>query len=137
MPHPAGLGELGGFDLVEAVGAQIRQSVGDEIDVLLDRHGHVREHRGAVWARDEEEVGEPLGRQAEVSGRTVPPFLQSVPADDVDRRHRARNCVEAGGEHDRVELKRFTSRTDSGVDDVTNGRSCRFTKRTWGRLNVA
>ena len=32
-------------------GAQICQSVGDEVDVLLDGHRHVRQHRGAAGTR--------------------------------------------------------------------------------------
>ncbi len=49
-----------------------------------------------------------------------PVVLQRKPltADDVDRRAGARDRVEAGGEHDCVELERFARRVDSGLGNA-------------------
>ena len=107
MANPAGLGGLGGLDGVESVVAQRREGVGDPLDVLLDRHRHVREHRRALRARHHEEVGEAGGHDAEVGERSVGPAvaqLGTVTAGDVDLHERAGHGGEPGGEHDHVDL---------------------------------
>ena len=70
-----------------------RQSA-DPVDVLLDRHRHVRQHRRAARAGDGEEVGEADGGQPEVGRRAVGPLLlqrHAVPAGDVDGDERRRS----------------------------------------------
>ena len=107
---PGRLGGLGGFDHVEAVGAQGVDAVGDPVHVLLDRHHHVRQHRRAPRPGDHEQVGEPLAHQPEVGLGTVGPLVLDRPAPaagDVDVHDGAGHGVEAGGEHDGVELERL------------------------------
>ena len=119
--HPARLRQLRGFDQVEAAVAEVGERLRDEVDVLLDRHRHVRQHRRAVGACDEEEVGEALHGQAEIRGRPVGPLVlqrDSVTADDVDGRHCARDCVESGREHDRIEFEGLCRRGDSSLGDT-------------------
>ena len=80
----------------------------DPLDVLLDRHRHVAQHRGRPRAGDHEQVREAGGGDAEVGLRAVGPLvlqLLAVAALDVDPVERARHGVEAGGEDDDVELE--------------------------------
>ena len=118
--HPPGLGEFGRLDRVEVVLAEVYEGVGDPVDVLLDRHHHVRQHRRAAGPGDHEQVREPRRHQAEVGDRPVGPLLlqrQTVAAGDVDADDRAGHRVEAGGEHDRVELEGLAGRVDAGLGD--------------------
>ena len=118
--HPPGLGGIGGLDPLEVVGAQVGQRVADEVHVLLDRHRHVRQHRRAARTGDEEQVGEAGRGQPEIGGRPCGPLVlqrQPVGAPDVDRRQRAGERVEAGGEDDRVQLEGFPDDVDPGLGD--------------------
>src|SRR5437867_12241556 len=56
---PGFLGLDGGLDHRAAVRAQEGDALGDPVHVLLDRHDHVAEHRGAAGSGDREEVREP------------------------------------------------------------------------------
>ena len=53
--------------------------VGDPLDMLLDRHRHVRQHRRALRTGDREQVREAGDRHAEVGVRAVLPFLVQRP----------------------------------------------------------
>ena len=77
------------------------------LDVLLDRHDDVRQHRGTAGSGDDEQVGEPGHRDAEVGSRTVLPGLAqagALPAADVDLTQGAGQGVESGREDQRVEF---------------------------------
>ena len=74
--HPAGLGRLRGLDAVVAGLGHLTEAVGDPVDVLLDRHGHVRQHRRAARTGDQEQVGEPGRHQPEVGERAVLPLVR-------------------------------------------------------------
>ena len=86
---------------------QIGEAARDPIRVLLDRGHHVGEHRWAARARDQEQVGEARRADAEIGARPLGPLLAqraAAGAADVDREQRTGHRVEAGGEHDRVDL---------------------------------
>ena len=92
-----------------AVLAQVADAVRDPVDVLLDRQHHVAQHRRAARAGDEEQVGEAGGREAEIGARPAGPLVlqRTAPAPaDVDVQQRPGHRVEAGREHDHVELVR-------------------------------
>ena len=73
--------------------AQVREAVGDPVDVLLDRQRHVATaRRRAARARDREQVREAVDREAEVGARAVRPLVAqraAAGAADVDVEERA------------------------------------------------
>ena len=83
---PAGFGDRGRLDGLEACFAHVLEAVGDPVDVLLDRDGHVGQHRRAARPGDHEEVGESGGREPEVGGRAVGPLLRQGQAVAAGRR---------------------------------------------------
>ena len=118
--HPARLRRLGGLDRGVAVLAQVVEAVGDPVDVLLDRHHHVRQHRRAARAGDGEEVREADRGESEIGGGAVRPLLlqrHAVASGDVDRDEGAGHRVEPGGVHDGVELERLVDGVDAGLGD--------------------
>jgi hypothetical protein len=75
--------------------------------MLLYSGEHVGQHRGAPWPRDREQVGEARHRQAEIGTWAGAPFLAQSPATsaaNVDLEERSGHGVEAGGEHNGVDL---------------------------------
>ena len=104
--HPGVLRVLGGLHAAQAALAQVADGVGDPVDVLLDRHDHVAEHRRAPGAGDEEQVREAGEADAEVGPRAPGPLVaqrDAVAAADVDRVQRTGHRVEARGEDDDVD----------------------------------
>ena len=101
-------------------GAEVVEAVGDPVDVLFDRHGHVGQHRRAARTGDGEEVGEADRGEAEIGRRPVGPLLperDAVTAPDVDGDHRAGHGVEPGGVHDGVELEGLVRGVDPRLGD--------------------
>ena len=56
--HPFGLRLLGGLDGRQTLSIERRDHITDVLDVLLDRHDHVGEHRRAAGTGDGEQVRE-------------------------------------------------------------------------------
>ena len=107
----------------QPVGVEVGDAVGDPVDVLLDRHDHVGEHRRAARAGDREQVREAGGGQAEVgAGPGRPRVAQRTPSRprDVGREQGAGHGVEAGGEHERVELVRRRSVVRTPVGTISS-----------------
>src|SRR5204862_1433858 len=77
---PGVLGLDGGVDRNEVSRPQVGDAVGDPVDVLLDRHEHVDEHRRAAGSGDGEEVREAGGRDAEVRARPGGPLVTELHA---------------------------------------------------------
>ena len=71
--RPAGLRRFGRLDRREAGLAHRDQAVDHPVDVLLDRHRHVRQHRRAARAGDHEQVGEAGHGKPEIGLRAVGP----------------------------------------------------------------
>ena len=87
--------------------AQVAQAVGDPVDVLLDGHRHVAQHRRALRPGDHEQVREAVRGDAEVGARALGPLLlqgEPVPSADAELEQGAGHRVEAGGEDDDVHL---------------------------------
>ena len=104
-PGVLGLGRR--LDGAGAAVAHRADDPGDELDVLLDRHRHVRQHRRALRAGDGEQVRVSGAHQPQVGARPVGPLVPqqpAVPAPDVDLVERPGHRVEAGGVDDGVEL---------------------------------
>src|ERR1700730_14684932 len=72
--EPQGFSFDSGFDAIEVVPGQVADAVRDPVNVLLDRDDHVAEHRRATRTRDDEQVGEASGGDAEIGSRTVGPL---------------------------------------------------------------
>ena len=75
--------------------------------MLLDRDDHVRQHRRAAGAGDDEQIGETRAHQAEIGFGTFRPFLierLAVAAANVDLRDRTRHRIETGRQHQRVDF---------------------------------
>ncbi len=101
------LGLEGRLDRGVALLVEVADAVGDPLDVLLDAHEHVGEHRRAPRAGDGEQVREPLHAEPEVGARAGRPgVLQgaALAAADVDAEQRAGHGVEPGGVDQHVEV---------------------------------
>ncbi|KMO81374.1 hypothetical protein MCHUDSM44219_01726 [Mycolicibacterium chubuense] len=88
--------------------------------MLLDRDGHVRQHRWTAGTGDQEQVRKALDGQAEIGLRAVRPDLLERPiltADEIDRQDGSGDRVEAGGEDDGVGGERFVLRVDPRLGD--------------------
>ena len=98
------------------------QPVDDPIGVLFDRHRHVRQHRRAAGPGDHEEVREIGHGEPEIGLRPVGPDVgQRFSAAARDRMHghdRAGHGVEAGGEHDHIDVERALVGRDAGRRDL-------------------
>src|SRR5882757_3386459 len=75
---PLFLGPLLRLDRLEAVLAYVGDAIADPVDMLLDRDDHVRQHRRAAGAGDEEEIGKARAHQAEIGFRPFRHFWFSV-----------------------------------------------------------
>ena len=118
---PSGFGQRGRLDRLEAFFAHVLEALGHPVDVLLDRHGHVRQDGRAAGPGEHEEVREPGGHEPQVRGRPGRPLLlegQAVPAGDVRSHQGAGHGVEAGGVHDGVEAERLVRRLDAVLGDA-------------------
>ena len=96
------------------------EAVGDQLYVLLDGSHHVGEHGGTARTRDHEEIREARRAEPEVGNRAGRPLVaqgRPVPTTDVDRVERAGHRVEAGGEHDRVDLDLAAAAHDAAWRD--------------------
>ena len=121
---PARFRHLGGFDRLEALNSQVVEAVDDPVDVLLDRHDHVGQHRRASGPGEGEEVRETDGRETEVGRRTVGPLLPEgdpVPSGDVDADERTRHGVESSGVDDGVEPEGLVQCVDPRLGDRGDG----------------
>ena len=121
-----------------AARVEVRDAVGDPVHVLLDGHDHVGERRGAARPGDVEQVREARDRQAQVVQRPGAPFVldaQAAAAAQVQPHQRAGHRVEAGGQHQRVEVD-TRGRRSSGPAGVIASIGCSLTStsRTFGRL---
>ena len=98
--------------------AQVRDAVGDPVDVLLDRDHHVAEHGGAARAGHGEEVREAGDGQAERTSAGPSAHFSRSDRPPRPRRsiaeQRARHRVEAGAEHDRVERELLVADAQPG-----------------------
>ena len=118
--HPARLRRRRRLDDVELRGAHVVEAGRHPVDVLLDGHGHVREHRRAPGAGDHEEVGEPSRHQAQIGLGAVLPLVRerlTGAAAHVDRDDGARHRVESRRKHDGVERERPGRRVDPRLGD--------------------
>ena len=118
--HPASASSVGSIVSRPSARRSFRQ-LGHPVDVLLDRYGHVRQDGRAAGSGEHEEVREPGGHQAQVSGRSGDPLLlerQAIPAGHVRPYQGAGHGVEAGGVHDGVETERFVRRLDAVLGDA-------------------
>ncbi len=122
--HPSRLGPRRRLDRGQTLLAHVGEAGAHPVHVLLDRHGHVRQHRRAARTGDGEEVGEAAGHQAEVRLRAVDPLAgerHSVAAPDVDGDDGAGHGVEPRGEDDDVELEGARCRVDALFGDGADG----------------
>ena len=106
MGDPGILGVRLGLDRGGATVAQIREAVGNPVNMVFDPDHHVDEHRRAARAGDDEHVGEPGRHQAQIVARASRPFVldrASADAADVDPGERAGERVIAGRTHDDVD----------------------------------
>src|SRR5258705_10160069 len=76
MRAPRVLRLRGRLDRRKLISAHVGDAFGDPLDVLLDRHRHVRQHRGALRAGDREQVRVASYGQPEISLRALLPFLR-------------------------------------------------------------
>src|SRR5690606_21981768 len=116
-------GLRGRLDESVATAAQVVDAPRDPFDVLLDGRGHVRQHRRAARPGDGEQVGEARHLQAEVGPGPLGPVLrQRVPiaAGDVQSQKRAGHGIEAGGEHDGVDVEVAVGRFYAGRGDASD-----------------
>ena len=72
-----------------------RRCIGDPLDMLLDRHRHIRQHRRALRAGDREQVRERRQPRAEIGVRAVRPLLASVrpPRPSCQASSAGRSCA--------------------------------------------
>ena len=120
--RPAVLRRFGGFDRREAGVAHRNQPFDDPIRVLFDRHRHVRQHGRAAGPGDHEQVREISHGQSKICLRPVGPDVgQRFAVATGDRMHGhdgAGHGVEAGGEHDHVDVERALVGGDAGRRDL-------------------
>ena len=93
------------FDDIRFIIAEISDQVGDEITLKLSQQDWVVE--GAVRAIDPEEIREPVGHHAEVTGHALSPSrFQCLIAStaNVDAVHGAGHHIESGDANHGVEL---------------------------------
>jgi len=76
MGTPRVLRLRGRLDRCKLASSHVGDAFGDPLDVLLDRHRYVRQHRGALRAGDREQVRVAGYSQAEVGLRAVLPLLR-------------------------------------------------------------
>ena len=118
---PSGFGQLGRLDRLDAFRAHVLEASGHPVDVLLDRHGHVRQDGRAAGPGEHEEVRESGGHEPQVRGRPGRPLLlegHTIPASDVRSHQGAGHGVKAGGVHDGVEAERLVRRLDAILGDA-------------------
>src|SRR5262245_30287855 len=73
--YPRVLGVPGSLDAAERPRAEMREALGDPVDVLLDGHDHIAQHGRAARAGDGEEVREALHGETEVGARPLGPQI--------------------------------------------------------------
>ena len=103
--HPCVLRLGRRLDRLKVVGLQVREAIGDPIDVLLDGDHHVADDGRAAGSGDGEEVRKAGDGDPEVGARSVGPLLPqraAAPAADIDGEQRSGHGIEAGGEDDAV-----------------------------------
>ena len=118
---PARFGQCRRLDRLQALCAHVLQAPGHPVDVLLDRHGHVRQDGRAARPGEHEEVREPGGHETQVRrwpGRPLVLEGQTIPASDVRSHQGTGHGVEAGGVHDGVEAERLVRRLDAILGDA-------------------
>ena len=118
--HPPRLGRRRRLDRGQVLLAHVDEAGADPVDVLLDRHDHVRQNRWAPRTGDGEEVREAAGHQTQVLLRAVGPLAgerHSVPTLDVDGDDRTGHGVEPRGIDDGVELEGARLRVDARLGD--------------------
>ena len=107
MRPPRGFSFLRRLDGQRPALAHVGHYAGDELYVLLDGDGHVREHRRALRPGDGKEVGEVRAHQAEVCVRPLGPLLPQEPfaaAPNIYIVQRAGHRVKTRSVYDGVEL---------------------------------
>src|ERR1700761_3471268 len=113
---PVGRRPLGRLDDPRPAAAQPGEAVADPLDVLLDGHRHVAEHRRAAGPGDREQVREAGNGYAQVGARPFPPRVpQRLPAPpaDAERLERSGERVEPGGIDDDVKFVVAGARPDA------------------------
>src|SRR5581483_10968810 len=106
---------------LDAVVAHMGDAVGNPLDVLLDRDGHVAEYRRTAGTSDSEEIWKAGNLQPEISARPRGPGIaqgHAIAAADVHPQERARHRVEAGGEDNDVKRVFARARLDTGGRDA-------------------
>ena len=114
-----------------------RHGVGDPVDVLLDGDHHVREHGRAAGTGDHPEVRVAGRRDPEVRAGSFGPLLleqHAVAPLDVERGQRPGHGVEAGGEHDRVELVLLLARAHACLRHLRQRRLPEVDERDVGQV---
>ncbi len=64
--------------VVKPASRNARQAIDHPVDMLLDRHRHVRQHRRAAGPGDHEEVGKARDREAEIGLRSLGPDVSTT-----------------------------------------------------------
>src|SRR5262249_4845311 len=106
--YPSSFGGCCRLDHLEIFVSKVFETVTDPINVLLNRNGHIGEHRRTTGSSDGKEVWKAGHHQAEICSRPICPLLtqrEAVATSDVDGDDWAGHCVEPGGVNDGVELK--------------------------------
>ena len=118
---PAGLRGFRRLDGREAGLAHLSEAIHREVDMLLDRDRHVRQHRWAAGAGDQEQIREVRNREPQIALRTVRPDLvqrfAAAPGDGMHGADRAGHGIEAGREHDDVDVEAALAGLDAGRGD--------------------
>ncbi|MDZ7730067.1 MAG: hypothetical protein U5K37_02335 [Natrialbaceae archaeon] len=102
------------------------ETVGDPVDVLFDRLGHVRQNRRTLGPGDREQIREPGDAKAEVGLGAIGPLLlecDSIPALDIDLEQGAGHRIESRGEDENIQLVGVLGRLDSRRRDSLDGSS--------------
>ena len=111
-----------------------------QFDVLLDRDGHVHQHRRTPGPGDREQIGEAGDLESEVRARAVRPHVGQSNAVRPRMSMRSSEPVIAsnpGREHERVELVLARRRSQAVRRDDFDGRPLMSTRVTLSRLNVS
>ena len=94
------------FDRVGTDVAHMAETIGEPVDMLLDRLDHARQHRRATRAGDHEQVRKTFRCNAEIGAGTRLPFFSERAAaapGDADLVERAGHRGKAGGGNDRIQ----------------------------------
>ena len=95
---------------LDVVFAHVPEEVTNPPDVLLYRHRHVTQDRGAARSGYHKHVGESSYLQAKVSFRALGPLVfkrHIISTADIHLKEGARHSVKTGSEDDYVELELF------------------------------